>query len=90
MAIKIGKKTDVLEEPKLVTPESPHAFVNASKNGLKVKMPDSVHTFLPGEVIEFIEKPLGPGDAQKELDRRARRQALKIKASVEWKRRKRK
>lgn len=64
------------------------SFTNTTNNGLKVKMPDSVHIFLPGETIEFIEKDLGTDGAQKELDRRARRHALKSKASVEWKRNK--
>jgi hypothetical protein len=61
------------------------SFVVSGMHGIKVKMPDSVHVFLPGEVIEFIERPLDKDGVKKELERRERRKALKIKATVAWK-----
>lgn len=59
-------------------------FVNTTNNGLKVKMPDSVHIFLPGETIEFLPKELGEDGADRELSRRARRAEMKSKASMDW------
>lgn len=59
-------------------------FINATNHGLKVKMPDSVHIFLPGETIEFLPKELGEDGADRELARRARRAEMKSKASMDW------
>jgi hypothetical protein len=59
-------------------------FINTTNHGLKVKMPDSVHIFLPGETIEFLPKELGEDGADRELARRARRAEMKSKASMDW------
>lgn len=59
-------------------------FINTTNHGLKVKMPDSVHIFLPGETIEFLPKELGEDGAYRELARRARRAEMKSKASMDW------
>lgn len=64
--------------------ETAHSFINTTNHGLKVKMPDSVHIFLPGETIEFIPKELGEDGADRELARRARRAEMKSKASMDW------
>lgn len=59
-------------------------FINTTNHGLKVKMPDSVHIFLPGEAIEFLPKELGEDGVDRELARRARRAEMKSKASMDW------
>lgn len=64
--------------------ETTHYFINTTNHGLKVKMPDSVHVFLPGETIEFLPKELGEDGADRELARRARRAEMKSKASMDW------
>lgn len=61
-----------------------NTFINTTNHGLKVKMPDSVHIFLPGETIEFLPKELGEDGADRELARRARRAEMKSKASMDW------
>lgn len=98
MAIEFGKQAatrkDELKTAQLGTTQDkastagvescPPTFINATNHGLKVKMPDSVHIFLPGETIEFLPKELGEDGADRELARRARRAEMKSKASMDW------